>query len=153
MPFAFLPAFDPQKLLPPPGTNALANSAFATYVLSLFGYLVYLLHGLLPPHVLHSLHITYYPSQTWSLILPAWLTVTVWHIYLAYAARNLMVTPPLHGTDGLQAITDDYALILPATSRSSPHSRLGTDLKNDEDPPVPILRDLPCQVVNEFYFG
>ncbi|PLW27938.1 hypothetical protein PCASD_17074 [Puccinia coronata f. sp. avenae] len=137
------------KALPPAGTNALATSAFATYVLSLVGYGVYLLHGLLPPETVRStLMISYFPSQVWATILPAWLTVAFWYLFLVYFATNLSKTPPIHGPDGLASITDHAALILdPDTLPRSPPQN-----PPSHDQPVPILRDLPCQVVNQFYF-
>ncbi|KAI7955089.1 hypothetical protein MJO28_005489 [Puccinia striiformis f. sp. tritici] len=138
-------------VLPPPGTNALATSAFATYVLSLIGYVVYLLHGLLPADTVRNvLMISYFPSQVWSVILPAWLTVAFWYLFVVYFATNLAYTPPIDGPDGLASITDQSALIL--------HSRISSLSHSDHQPPsvdqpVPVLRDLPCQVVNQFYFN
>jgi len=138
------------QALPAAGTNALATSAFATYVLSLVGYGVYLIHGLLPPDTLRStLMISYFPSQVWATILPAWLTVAVWFLFLAYFATNLSYTPPIHGPLGLASITDHSALILNPSSNPTPSPPLKIP---SHDLPVPILRDLPCQVVNQFYF-
>ncbi|KNZ63816.1 hypothetical protein VP01_1099g6 [Puccinia sorghi] len=139
------------QALPAAGTNALATSAFATYVLSLVGYGVYLIHGLLPPDTLRStLMISYFPSQVWATILPAWLTVAVWYLFLAYFATNLSYTPPIHGSLGLASITDLSALILNPPSIPTPYHP--PHKISSHDLPVPILRDLPCQVVNQFYF-
>ncbi|WAQ93237.1 hypothetical protein PtA15_18A295 [Puccinia triticina] len=127
--------------LPAAGTNALATSAFATYVLSLVGYAVYLLHALLPAASLHS----YFPSQAWPVLLPAWTTVAVWFLFLSYFATNLAYSPPTDGPHALAALTDRHALIIPHPSHPPPAS--------EHDLPVPVLRDLPCQLVNQFYFN
>ncbi|KAA1072945.1 hypothetical protein PGT21_033548 [Puccinia graminis f. sp. tritici] len=150
-----------QMKLPAPGTNALATSAFATYVLSTISYTIYLLHGLLPSKTVEEvLGLSYFPAQVWTTILPGWLTIAIWYLFLAYFALNLSRTPSLDGPDGLAAITDLAALVLlpppatraPSPPRSSPHPTPHPSA-DSSDLPVPILRDLPCQVVNQFYFN
>lgn len=137
--------------------NVLFRSCFVTFVLSSLIYWIYWFWSILPSHFIQSyLHLSWYPSQSWSILLPAHITVTAWLVFLTYLARNILVTPPIEGPDGLRSLTDSSAIILnhwqlPQPSHPSP------PISNHQhhlhqDPPVPVLRDVPLELVNEFYF-
>lgn len=144
------------------GSNILTNSAFATYVLSILSYTLYLSHVILPDRVrarlLGSVALVRLDgSSACALLVPAWLTVAVWYVYLLYLARNLSLTPPVEGPAGLRSLTDPLALIVlppeePSPPPSSSHDQHPPSPPPSPDRPIPILRDLPCQVVDQFYF-
>ncbi|KAH9811030.1 PIG-P [Melampsora americana] len=143
----------PNHVPPSPSSanNALVKSSFATYVLSLLAYLLYLLWSILSTDFIENrLHIHWYPSQEWATLIPAWLTVTSWIVFITYLGRNIIVTPPIEGPEGLRSLTDDSAIVLDHFELPHVPSYLPHD--QNYDPPVPILREVPCQVVNEFYF-
>ncbi|KAG0140655.1 hypothetical protein CROQUDRAFT_52896 [Cronartium quercuum f. sp. fusiforme G11] len=131
-------------------TNALTQASFATYVLSWLSYLIYLLWSTIPTDILEqNFKISWYPSPSWSTLIPAWLTISCWFIYIFYISYNIWITPSVDGIDGLKSIIDSSSIIINHFDLLKEDQ---IDHSEQNDPPVPILRDVPCQIVNEFYF-
>ncbi|KAG2389426.1 hypothetical protein C9374_013986 [Naegleria lovaniensis] len=125
---------------------------------------LYFVYSFVPETWLHQIGITYYPDKYWATSVPAFLCM-IWmagfflnYFYLHYSAYPL---------DDIRCIQDEKTNYLkrehvmvgafaPESSSSNKNSSPKLDTQDeiilDEYPTVPIVRDIPLDIVNELLF-
>lgn len=80
-----------------------AINGFIAIILTLLCSVLYLIWLLVPQHILHRLHISYYPDKYWAFAIPAMLTMWGAYYFFVSVCLIFVTTHPLE--DG-RCITD-----------------------------------------------
>lgn len=75
---------------------------FVVWISASLCLVLYLLWAYLPPSLLHSLHITYYPDRYWAVAVPAYLSLLPLFLCFTYVSYNLYRTTPLSDIAALE---------------------------------------------------
>ena len=120
---------------------------FVGWIVTFVILFLYLSYAYIPDEWLHIIGVTYYPDKYWAMAIPCflcvvWITFFLWnYFYYHYNSYPL---------DDLRCIEDNRTKYL-----KRENIVLGSwENKNPKktDPIVPIVRDLPLEIVNEMLF-
>ena len=75
---------------------------FVVWISASLCLVLYLLWAYLPPSVLHSLQLTYYPDRYWAVAVPAYLSLLPLFLCASYVGYNLYRTTPLSDIGALE---------------------------------------------------
>jgi phosphatidylinositol glycan class P protein len=111
---------------------------FALYVSSFILFIAYISWAAVPESLLCNLGITYYPSRSWAITIPAFLIVAILFLLFIHTCVSLMITPTLSSST---VYTDPS---------SRPMSREDIMIQNDC---IPRLYDLPIELINVLLYN
>ena len=133
---------------------------FVGWIVTFVILIMYFVYAFTPDSVLHAIGITYYPDKYWATGVPAflcsvWMVLVFWsYLYIHYNSYPL---------DDMRCIEDNRTMYLKRENIVFGKSRLEHELVQksggnvleevlDKYPVVPVVRDVPLDIINELLF-
>ena len=108
---------------------------FVLYLVSVVGFVVWVVWAYVPTSWLNAIGLTYWPQKYWAVAVPVYVCVSILLFYLTYLGVIFINTTPL---DSLSLVTDAHANF--------------EDIKNLPSQAIPPLRDMDLRQANKHLY-